>query len=98
MSNRWFSTIRHNELRDVFASMLSDVYHDVYHDVEVELMLLPLSGEILPQKSNTRKHILTSSLVDCGVDVSRRHILTSESLTPMPSCVDQAAIASCYKK
>ena len=66
MPNRWFPTIRHNKLRDVFASLLSDVCHDV----EVELQ--PLSSEILPQKSNTREdeaRILTSLFVDCGVDI-----------------------------
>ena len=46
-----FPTIRHNELRNVFASMLSDVCHDV----KVETMLHQLSGETLPKKSSIRE-------------------------------------------
>ena len=46
-----YLTIRHNEVHDLIASLLSDVCHDV----EVEPKLQLLSGESLPQRSNSTK-------------------------------------------
>ena len=40
----WFITIRHNELRDFYAKLLSKVYADV----EVQPPLQPLENEVLP--------------------------------------------------
>ena len=47
MSNWWFPTIRHNELRDFTASLLSEVCHGV----SVEPHLQPLTGETFPLAS-----------------------------------------------
>ena len=80
----------HNKLRDVFASLL----YDVCHDGKLEPMFQSLSGEILSQKSNSREDEACldfsscGSLVDYGVGIFRRHILMSESSTPMPSRSD----------
>ena len=58
-----FPIIRHNELRDVFAAMLSAVCHDV----EVEPILQPLSGEIVPQESNTKEDEACIDISACGL-------------------------------
>ena len=45
-------TIRHNELRDTFASLL----HEVCQEVSTEPRLQPLNGEWLPQSANKEPH------------------------------------------
>ena len=44
-----FNTIRHNELRDTFSSLL----REVCQEVTTEPCLQPLSGEIFPRSTNT---------------------------------------------
>ena len=42
-----FVTIRHNDLRDLTAKILSEVYYDI----EIEPTLVPLSGEDLSNQT-----------------------------------------------
>ena len=57
-----YPTIRHNEVHDLIASLLSDVCHDI----EVELKLQPLSGESLPQRSNSTEDETRLDVSACG--------------------------------
>ena len=45
----WFVHRRHDDVRDLFASLLKDVCHDV----EVEPHLQPLTGEVLISSDNS---------------------------------------------
>ena len=44
-----YPTIRHNELRDIIGSLLSEVCHDV----AIEPRLQPLNGEVFRSKTTT---------------------------------------------
>ena len=59
-----FPSIRHNELRDVTASLLSEVCHNI----ATELRLQPLSGESIPiaQPSRPPRHPRKRILVCCS--------------------------------
>ena len=57
----------HSNLRRIIASLLSDVCHDV----EVEPKLQPLSGESLPQRSNSTEDEARLDVSACGVWGSR---------------------------
>ena len=52
-----FATIRHNDLRDLAADLLSNVYKDV----EIEPKLLPVTGE---NCSNRTANLLTEAIFD----------------------------------
>ena len=47
-----FATIRHNELRDLTAKILSEVFNDT----EIELKLVPFSGEDLSNRTANRSN------------------------------------------
>ena len=47
-----FVTIRHNDLRDLTAKILSEVCYDI----EIELRLVPLSGEDLSNRTANRSN------------------------------------------
>ncbi len=52
-----FPTIRHNEIRDITASLLTEVRHNRGHNVATEPPLQPLTGEFFSARSvNTSNH------------------------------------------
>ena len=57
-----FPTLRHNETRDIVANLLDDVCHDV----QKQPILQKLTGEILPQKSNSTDDEARLDISACG--------------------------------
>ena len=57
-----YPTIRHNEVRDLIASLLADVCRDI----EVEPKLQLLSGESLPQRNNLTEDEARLDVSACG--------------------------------
>ena len=57
-----YVSIRHNQIRDLEAKLLSEVYRDV----TTEPHLLPLSGEVFPRSTNTSQ--------EARLDVSARGV------------------------
>ena len=90
-----FPTIRHNEVRDLFAAMLTKVCHDI----ETEPFLQPLSGEILPQRCNTREDEARLDNSACGFweEDSKKCFLTSEFLILMPLYINLMPLALATK-
>ena len=62
-----FSTIRHNEIRDITATLLNEVCHDVC----VEPHLQPLTGETLRYRSAKNEDEARSDISACGFWGSR---------------------------
>jgi len=77
-----FPAIRHNNIRDLTASLMSEVCHDV----KVEPVLQPLTGEALRYKLLFVKMIpvLISVLLVFGVVNINMHFLTFVCLAPWP--------------
>ena len=68
-----FPSIRHNEIKDLTANLLTEVCSDVC----IEPSLQPLSGETLQgASSNIMEHVLTSQLTALGVDAMREYFST----------------------
>jgi hypothetical protein len=62
-----FPTLRHNEVRDLTASLLDEVCHDVC----VEPHLQPLTGEVLHYRTANRQEEARSDISACGFWGSR---------------------------
>ena len=90
-----FPTIRHNEERDLFAAMFTKVCHDI----ETEPFLQPLSGEILPQRCNTREDEARLDNSACCFWGGRFQKMFSDVriFNPNASSYKSNAISSCYK-
>ena len=68
-----FVTIRHNDLRDLTANLLSNVCNDV----EIEPKLLPVTGENfrIEQQIHTLKQDLISDQGGSGLGVSKHSLI-----------------------
>ena len=91
-----FPIIRHNEIRDVTATMLTEVCHDVL----VEPDLQPLSGEVLARASSIRTDGARLDIAVNGLWGGRfeRSFLDVRVFNPHAPSNRNSTISSCYRK
>ena len=91
-----FPSIRHNELRDITASLLTEVCHDV----KTEPDLQPLSGEVMSHATvNTTEGARLDIAVN-GFWGSRyeRTYLDVRVFNPLATSNSNTSISNCYRK
>ena len=91
-----FPIIRHNEIQDVTATMLTEVCHDVL----VEPDLQPLSGEVLARASSIRTNGARLDIAVNGLWGGRfeRSFLDVRVFNPHAPLNRNSTISSCYRK
>ena len=91
-----FPTIRHNELRDFTASLLSEVCHDV----SVEPQLQPLTGETFPLASANVKDGARLDVAASGFWGSRHQkvFLDVKVFNPNASSYRNSSLPSLYRR
>lgn len=91
-----FPTIRHNEVRDVIAGMMSEVCHDV----DLEPTLQSLSGEVLAKKTSSRDDDARLDISACGLWGGRfqKTYFDVRVFNPNAESYRVSSVASCYKK
>ena len=89
-----FPTLRHNEIRDITAELLSDVCHDV----GVEPNLQPLSGESLQYVTTNREEGAHLDMVaDCFWRNRKRAFFDIRVFHPFAPSYRKTPIATCYR-
>ena len=91
-----FPTLRHNEIRDLTANLLTEVCHDVC----VEPHLQPLSGEVLSGSSSISQDgaRLDIAANGCWGGRHEKTYFDVRVFNPLASSNRCANISSCYKK
>ena len=91
-----FPTLRHNETRDIVANLLDDVCHDV----QKEPILQKLTGEIMPQKSNSTDDEARLDISACGFWGGRfqKTYFDVRIFNPHAQSYRSSAISSLYRK
>ena len=88
-----FPTIRHNEIRNLAGTLLTEVCHDV----SLELVLQPLGGEVLNHATSIRENV-------AWVDVAARDFWTHglkeffdvKVFNPFATSNQKFALSSCF--
>ena len=91
-----FRSIRHNELRDITALLMSEVCHNV----TIEPILQPLSGESLHPRSailedNARSDVRAEGFWDCR---QQQAYFDVEVFNPTTSTYRNKLLQSCYRR
>ena len=91
-----FPSIHHNEIRDITANLLTEIYHDV----SVEPNLQPLTGEALAHRTS---NVSEGARLDVSVNGfwGGRHektILDVRVFNPHAPSNKNSSISNCYKK
>ena len=91
-----FPILRHNEVRDLTASLLSDVCHDV----NLEPHLQPLSGEIMQLRTAITDNEARADISACGFWGSRyeKTFMDVRVFNPNAESYRNEPIDSCFKR
>ncbi len=91
-----FPTLRHNEIRDLTAKLLTEVCHDV----RIEPVLQPLTGEILSGASAITSDGARLDIAASGFWGGRREktFMDVRVFNPHAPSNRQSSLTSCYRK